>query len=204
MKVLKSLHALGAAFALVVVAVSLAGVVALGGGCGPKGQGAGSDTTKAAGGASNVKVGLVFDVGGRGDKSFNDSAYAGLERAMKELGIPQESWRLLKQTIQTSASGPQVSLDVLTTNQETVEDERGGAPDEEIQRADLLRRLRDLLDSIDEREATVLRLRYGLNDEGSEPMTLKEIGKVVGLTRERVRQIEREALIKLYRYMGEE
>jgi basic membrane protein A len=86
-----SLHALGAAFALAVVAVSLAGVVALGGGCGPKG-GAKSDSTTAAGGAaSNIKVGLVFDVGGRGDKSFNDSAYAGLERAMKELGIPQEN-----------------------------------------------------------------------------------------------------------------
>jgi RNA polymerase primary sigma factor len=127
-----------------------------------------------------------------------------VEEVAQELGIPEESWRLLKQTIQTSASGPQVSLDVLTSNQETVEDERGGAPDEELQRTDLLRRLRDLLDSIDEREATVLRLRYGLNDEGSEPMTLKEIGKVVGLTRERVRQIEREALIKLYRYMGEE
>ena len=34
-----------------------------------------------------LKVGLVFDIGGRGDKSFNDAAYAGLERAQKELGI---------------------------------------------------------------------------------------------------------------------
>lgn len=34
-----------------------------------------------------MKVGLVFDVGGRGDKSFNDAAYAGLERAQKELGV---------------------------------------------------------------------------------------------------------------------
>jgi basic membrane protein A len=34
-----------------------------------------------------VRVGLVFDVGGRGDKSFNDAAYAGLERAKRELGI---------------------------------------------------------------------------------------------------------------------
>src|SRR3989442_14481597 len=32
-------------------------------------------------------IGLVFDVGGRGDKSFNDQAYAGLERARKELGV---------------------------------------------------------------------------------------------------------------------
>jgi basic membrane protein A len=38
--------------------------------------------------AGALKVGLVFDVGGRGDKSFNDAAYAGLERAQKELGVP--------------------------------------------------------------------------------------------------------------------
>jgi basic membrane protein A len=37
-----------------------------------------------------LKVGLVFDVGGRGDKSFNDAAYRGLERAKKELGIAYE------------------------------------------------------------------------------------------------------------------
>ncbi len=37
-----------------------------------------------------LKVGLVFDVGGRGDKSFNDSAYNGLERAVKELKIKAE------------------------------------------------------------------------------------------------------------------
>jgi hypothetical protein len=36
------------------------------------------------------KVGLVFDVGGRGDKSFNDAAYAGLDSAKKDLGIQYE------------------------------------------------------------------------------------------------------------------
>lgn len=36
---------------------------------------------------SGIRVGLVFDVGGRGDKSFNDSAFAGLERARDELGV---------------------------------------------------------------------------------------------------------------------
>ena len=40
--------------------------------------------------AAPYKVGLVFDIGGRGDKSFNDSAYRGLERAKKELGIETE------------------------------------------------------------------------------------------------------------------
>lgn len=85
------LDALGAVFALAVVAVALSGVVALGGGCGPKKEGAASDSTKTGATTSNVKVGLVFDVGGRGDQSFNDSAYSGLERAMSELGIPKEN-----------------------------------------------------------------------------------------------------------------
>jgi basic membrane protein A len=39
------------------------------------------------GAARTVRIGLVFDVGGRGDKSFNDAAYAGLDRAEKELGV---------------------------------------------------------------------------------------------------------------------
>ena len=43
--------------------------------------------TNGAGGSVAPQVGLVFDIGGRGDKSFNDAAYAGLERAKKELGI---------------------------------------------------------------------------------------------------------------------
>ncbi len=37
-----------------------------------------------------LKIGMVFDSGGRGDKSFNDSAYAGLERAVKEFGVEEK------------------------------------------------------------------------------------------------------------------
>jgi RNA polymerase primary sigma factor len=52
-----------------------------------------------------------------------------------------------------------------------------------------------MLHVMDEREATVLRMRFGLGEH--EPHTLKEIGEKLGLTRERVRQIETEALAKL-------
>jgi RNA polymerase primary sigma factor len=71
-----------------------------------------------------------------------------------------------------------------------------------MMRADDLSQVLDLLDQMDPREAKVLRLRFGL--EGEEPMTLKDIGGRLGLTRERVRQIEREALSKLRERMESE
>lgn len=68
---------------LAAAALALLALVPFAAGCGktsPSGGGA-------APGERPMQVGLVFDVGGRGDKSFNDAAYAGLEAAQKELGI---------------------------------------------------------------------------------------------------------------------
>ncbi|HOO15570.1 MAG: sigma-70 family RNA polymerase sigma factor [Phycisphaerae bacterium] len=60
-----------------------------------------------------------------------------------------------------------------------------------------------VLSRITEREALVLKLRYGLNRRDGKRMTLKEIGEAVGLTRERVRQIEKDAARKLQEYVNE-
>lgn len=124
-----------------------------------------------------------------------------VEEVALELEIPKESWPLLKRTIESNQAG-QVSLDVMTQTQDTVEDEKAKDPEDTTIQNDLLERLSELLNVIDEREATILRLRYGLGDGAEDPMTLKEIGKIVGLTRERVRQIERDALKKLYEVMA--
>jgi RNA polymerase primary sigma factor len=75
------------------------------------------------------------------------------------------------------------------------EDFRCDPPDESIAQSEEFQTILRLLDSIDQRDARVLRLRFGL--EGQEPLTLKQIGREVGLTRERVRQIEVDALRKL-------
>jgi RNA polymerase primary sigma factor len=53
----------------------------------------------------------------------------------------------------------------------------------------------DSLEDLSEREAAILRLRFGL--DGDEPVTLNEVGRLMGCTRERVRQIERDALAKM-------
>ncbi len=57
-----------------------------------------------------------------------------------------------------------------------------------------------LLDEIEPREAAVLRLHYGIGQQ--KPVSLKEIGRKLNLTRERIRQIQRSALSKLYEYMN--
>jgi len=73
------------------VAVALTAALALSA-CGSSSSG-GSSTSSSAGAApassskSSVKVGLAYDIGGRGDKSFNDSAAAGLDKAKTEFGV---------------------------------------------------------------------------------------------------------------------
>jgi len=79
-------------------------------------------------------------------------------------------------------------------------DDRSKAPDDLLIEADDLERIFEHLEQLDEREATVVRMRFGLDPYS--PMTLREVGENLGLTRERVRQLENQALIKLMTALG--
>lgn len=81
------------------------------------------------------------------------------------------------------------------TEDEKLMDCREAAPDAAMELADEWRKIEELIDKMDEREARVLKARFGL--DGQEAKSLKAVGEAVGVTRERVRQIERDALRKL-------
>jgi RNA polymerase primary sigma factor len=80
---------------------------------------------------------------------------------------------------------------------EKLEQKQIPSADEELYRSSLKTHLASCLDELDPKEEKVLRLRFGLGEE--EPKTLKEIGEMMGLSRERIRQIEAQALEKLNR-----
>jgi RNA polymerase primary sigma factor len=81
----------------------------------------------------------------------------------------------------------------------TLEDNNAGRPEDCLVQDEEKAKAVRLLDELDPREAEVLRLHYGIGEKQS--LSLKEIGKKMGLTRERIRQIRRDALTNLYQYM---
>lgn len=76
-----------------------------------------------------------------------------------------------------------------------IEDQEATSPSDHAAYEMLKEQLEDVLDTLTDREENVLRLRFGLDD--GRTRTLEEVGKVFGVTRERIRQIEAKALRKL-------
>jgi RNA polymerase primary sigma factor len=119
------------------------------------------------------------------------------EEVARYMGLPRKKLNIIKKAIRVYNALPQPdpqqedgwSID------EILMDSRAKTPDTEMVETDDLQMVLELLEKMDPREAAVLRMRFGL--DGEEPKTLKEIGECLGLTRERVRQIENEALAKL-------
>jgi RNA polymerase primary sigma factor len=125
------------------------------------------------------------------------------EEVARSLDLPKKKLAIIKKAIRVYNSVPQTEqTDAGWSLDEMIMDGHSKAPDLEMVEADNLTHVLDLLEKMDKREATVLRMRFGLDNE--QPRTLKEIGECLGLTRERVRQIESEALSKLSESMQAE
>jgi RNA polymerase primary sigma factor len=118
------------------------------------------------------------------------------EEVARVLNLSRKKLNIIKKAIRIYNSVPQNDqADSAGSLDQTVLDGQTTAPDTEMARTEELDQVLRLLDTLPQREAQVLRLRFGLVDGG--PRTLHEIGKRLNLTRERVRQIERDALARL-------
>jgi RNA polymerase primary sigma factor len=124
-----------------------------------------------------------------------------VQELANEMGLGPDKVKLVKRAMRAAQnSGEPVSIEAISEARDTIEDTKTVRPDEAMLDANEIERLQGLLDSIDPREAEILRLRFGIDNEG--PLTLREIGEQFGITRERVRQIETRALRKLAERFG--
>jgi len=101
------------------------------------------------------------------------------------------------------AAGDDVSLSTAVGDDgslelgDTLEQDTVPSAEVEMIRTSFERRIQDMVGGLDEKEREVIRMRFGL--DGDEPKTLQEIGETMGLSRERIRQIESRAKEKLRR-----
>jgi RNA polymerase primary sigma factor len=118
-----------------------------------------------------------------------------LEEIAAEAGLPLQQARDVRAAARASASLDQPIGDTDDAVFGDLVPGDGPLPEEEVELTLRSQALREALVALPERERRVLVLRYGLSD--GEPHTLEEIGRHLGLTRERVRQIEVESLRRL-------
>jgi RNA polymerase primary sigma factor len=118
------------------------------------------------------------------------------EEVARLIGLPRKKLSLIKKAILINSLTPQFDQpEIGWTLNEMVADERRYRPDEALLESDNLTYVMNQIETMDPRDAAILKMRYGLC--GHEIKTLKEIGTRLGLTRERVRQIEIEVLNRL-------
>ena len=128
---------------------------------------------------------------------------ATVEEMAKHLKITRKKAEIIRKAISAVNSPTQMPGEENSDMGDLLADHNTPAPDS----AAMLGADRDtvlrLLSRLDEREQTILTLRYGLDGYDGPQRTFKEIGKTIGLTRERVRQVEKAALAKLQEMLEE-
>ncbi len=124
----------------------------------------------------------------------------GREPTPEELAVeldrtPDQIEELLRTSRQPISLDSTIGEDGETSIGDLIEDVDAPEASELVDRQLLADQLRHALDALTPREATIMAMRFGLYD--GNPHTLDEIGKVLGLTRERIRQLEKQSLSKL-------
>ncbi len=111
----------------------------------------------------------------------------------KEIGLTDDQLDMMRAALNsTTQSSDFRSADGEASLTDMIADERSPDPAEEVMTANEVLMLQEMLEGISEREAKILKMRYGIDHD--HPMTLSEIGEELGLTRERIRQIENNAI----------
>ncbi|MEQ8770410.1 MAG: sigma-70 family RNA polymerase sigma factor [Phycisphaerales bacterium] len=127
-----------------------------------------------------------------------------MEQLAEAMDLPLKKVKIIKRAVKAFRAPTQEPVGAdgdLIGLGELIADSRVGTPDDNSLRTEELEVLRKLLETIDDREAEILRMRFGL--DGSEPLTLKEIAGEVGISRERVRQVVEESLNKLHERLND-
>jgi len=123
------------------------------------------------------------------------------EEIAEEIGMNASKVSRLKQAaIRPASLDAPVGDEDSTEFGELVGDEAAVDPFENLSEKNLQVELGDLLGQLDEREKRIISARFGL--EGSEPITLEEVGEKFGVTRERIRQLQNIALAKMRRALA--
>lgn len=121
-----------------------------------------------------------------------------IEQLAEHMDLPVRKVKIIRRAVRALRASNQAPVSAdgdLMSLGELIADTRTEEPEERVLMREDLRLLRKLLEAIDDREAQILRLRFGL--DGQQPLTLKQIAEEVGISRERVRQIVDESLTRL-------